>query len=162
MCCFVEFAGFEGPILWNLPSSLLAVVKYRKGIPFWVKMQFAEGERNAVCFIFWKTNKIKLSRIAIVESCWISLGRNQAKPNGDRAVGRTVRVFANGPGDLGSIPDRVMLETQKWYLMSPCLTLSIIRNGLRVKWSNPGKGVAPSLTPQCSSYRKGSLRVTLD
>ena len=31
-----------------------------------------------------------------------------------------------------------------------------------VKWVNPGKGVAPSATPWCSSYRKGSLRVTLD
>ena len=46
--------------------------------------------------------------------------------------------------------------------MSPCLTLSIIRYRSRVKWSNPGKGVAPSPTPWCSSYRKGSLRVTLD
>ena len=26
----------------------------------------------------------------------------------------------------------------------------------------PGNGVAPSPTPWCSSYRKGSLRVTLD
>ena len=51
---------------------------------------------------------------------------------------------------------------KKWYLMPPCLTLSIIRYGSRVKWSNPGKGVAPSPTPWCSSYRKGSLRVTLD
>ena len=32
----------------------------------------------------------------------------------------------------------------------------------RVKWSNPGKGVAPSPTPRCSSYWKGSLLVTLD
>ena len=46
--------------------------------------------------------------------------------------------------------------------MSPCLTLSIIRYGSRVKWRNPGKGVAPFPTPWCSSYRKGSLRVTLD
>ena len=51
---------------------------------------------------------------------------------------------------------------KKWYLMPPCLTLSIIRYGSRVKWSNPGKGVAPSPTPWCSSYRKGSLRVTLN
>ena len=43
-----------------------------------------------------------------------------------------------------------------------CLTLNIIRYGSRVKWSNPGNGVAPSPTPWCSSYRKGSLRVTLD
>ena len=36
---------------------------------------------------------------------------------------------------------------KKWYLMRPYLTLSIIRYGSRVKWSNPGKGVAPSPTP---------------
>ena len=47
-------------------------------------------------------------------------------------------------------------------MMPPCLTLSIIRYGSRVKWRNPEKGVAPLPTPWCSSYRKGSLRVTLD
>ena len=43
---------------------------------------------------------------------------------------------------------------KKWYLMRPCLTLSIIRYGSRVKWSNPGKGVAPSPTPWCSKLSK--------
>ena len=33
---------------------------------------------------------------------------------------------------------------------------------VRVKWRNPGKGVAPFPTLWCSSYWKGSLRVTLD
>ena len=51
---------------------------------------------------------------------------------------------------------------KKWYLIPPCLTLSIIRYVSRVKWSNPGKGVALSPTSQCSSYWKGSLRVALD
>ena len=51
---------------------------------------------------------------------------------------------------------------KKWYLMPPCLTLSIIRYGSRIKWSNPGKGVVPSHTLWCDSYRKGSLCVTLD
>ena len=46
--------------------------------------------------------------------------------------------------------------------MPPCLTLSIIREGSRVKWSNPGNGVAPSPTPQCSSYWKGIFGITLD
>ena len=50
----------------------------------------------------------------------------------------------------------------KWYLIPPCLTLSNIRWVSRVKWNNPGKGVVPSPTPQCSSYRKESLRVALD
>ena len=51
---------------------------------------------------------------------------------------------------------------KKCYLIPPCLTLSNIRYVSRVKWSNPEKGVAPSPTPQCSRYQKGSLRVTLD
>ena len=46
---------------------------------------------------------------------------------------------------------------KKWYLMPPCLALSIIRLGSTVKSSNPGKGVAPYPTPRCSSYWKGSL-----
>ena len=72
-----------------------------------------------------------------------------------------VRVFANGPGDLGSIPGWVIPKTQKLYLMPPYLTLNIIKCGSRVKWSNPRKGVAPSPTPRCRSYRKESPQLTL-
>ena len=72
------------------------------------------------------------------------------------------RAFANGPGNLGSIPGHVIPKTQKWYLIPPCLTLSNIKYISRVKWSNPGKGVALSTTPRCSSYWKRSLLVTLD
>ena len=32
----------------------------------------------------------------------------------------------------------------------------------RVKWINPGKGVAPSPTPQCGRYWKGSLLVAIN
>ena len=46
--------------------------------------------------------------------------------------------------------------------MPPCLIHSIKRYRSRVKWSNPGKEVAPSATPWCSNYQKGSFRVTLD
>ena len=61
-----------------------------------------------------------------------------------------------------SIPGRVIPKTQKWYLIAPCLALSIIRYGSRVKGSNSGKGVAPFPTPRWSSYWKGSLWVTLN
>ena len=46
--------------------------------------------------------------------------------------------------------DATLLNTQHYKLR------------IKVKWSNPGKGVAPSPTSRCRSYRKGSLRVTLD
>ena len=76
-------------------------------------------------------------------------------------ISQMSRVFANCVGDRGSIPGRVIPNTQKWYLRPPYLTLSIIRYGSRVKWSNPGNGVAPSPTPQGGGYWKGNLRVTL-
>ena len=53
-------------------------------------------------------------------------------------------------------------DTKKWYLIPSCLILIIVRYVSRVKWSNPGKGVAPSPTSQHSSYWKRSLQVTLD
>ena len=87
------------------------------------------------------------------------------EPNGKdlfRQKFRNVRVFANGPGDVRSTPGRVKPKTLKWYLIPPCLTLSNIRYISRVKWSSPRKGIAPSPTPRCSSYRKGSLLVALD
>ena len=59
------------------------------------------------------------------------------------------------PGDQGSIPGRVIPKTQKWYLMLPYLTLSIIRYESR---SNPRNGVVASPTLWCSSYWKGSLQ----
>ena len=44
---------------------------------------------------------------------------------------------------------------KKWYLIPPWLTLGNIRNVSRVKWSNPGKGVATSSTPQCKRDPSG-------
>ena len=60
-----------------------------------------------------------------------------------RSIGQAVRVFANGPGDQGSIPGRVIQKTLKMTLDASLLYTRIIRWGSRVKWSNPGKGVAP-------------------
>ena len=75
-----------------------------------------------------------------------------------RPIGIVVRVFVNGLGNGGSIPGRIIPMTQKWYLIPPCLTLSIIRYVSRVKWSNTRKGEAP----QCSSNWKESPRVILN
>ena len=38
-----------------------------------------------------------------------------------------VRVFASDLTDWGSILGQVIQKTQKWYLMPPCLTLSLIK-----------------------------------
>ena len=72
------------------------------------------------------------------------------------------RVFVSGLGDWLQSQVKLYQRLKKWYLIPPCLTLSIIRYVSRVKWSNPGKGEVPSFTHQCNSYWKGSLRVGLN
>ena len=76
--------------------------------------------------------------------------------------GLGVRVFANVPGDLGSIPGRVIPKTQKMVLDASLLSTQHYKVRIKGKVEQSRKGVAPSPTHWCSSYRKGSLRVTLD
>ena len=76
--------------------------------------------------------------------------------------GLVVRVFANGPGDLGSIPGRVIPKTQKMVLDTSLLNTQHYKVRIKGKVEPSREGVAPSPTSWCSSYRKGSLRVTLD
>ena len=77
-------------------------------------------------------------------------------------IGLAVRVFANGPGDLGSIPGRVIPKTQKMVLDASLLNTQHYKVRIKGKVKQSRKGVVPSPTPWCSSYRKGSLQVTLD
>ena len=76
--------------------------------------------------------------------------------------GLAVRVFANGSGDLGSIPGRVIPKTQKMVLDASLLNTQHYKVRIKGKVEQSREGVAPSPTPWCSSYRKGSFRVTLD
>ena len=80
----------------------------------------------------------------------------------DMDIGLGVRVFANGPGDLGSIPGRVIPKTQKMVLDASLLSTQHYKVRIKGKVEQSRKEVAPSPTHWCSSYRKGSLRVTLD
>ena len=77
-------------------------------------------------------------------------------------IGLAVRVFANGPGDLGSIPGWVIPKTQKMVLDASLLNTQHYKVRIKGKVEPSREGVAPSPTSWCSSYRKGSLRVTLD
>ena len=77
-------------------------------------------------------------------------------------IGLGVRVFANGPGDLGSIPGCVIPKTQTMVLDASLLNTQHYKVRIKGKVEQSRKGVAPSPTPWCSSYRKGSLRFTLD
>ena len=70
--------------------------------------------------------------------------------------------FPYGPGDLGSIPGRVIPKTQKMVLDASLLNTQHYKVRIKGKVEQSREGVAPSPTPWCSSYRKGSPRVTLD
>ena len=75
------------------------------------------------------------------------------KRGNDYSFGLGVRVFANGPGhtkDSKMVLDASLLSTQHYKVR------------IKGKVEQSRKGVAPSPTHWCSSYRKGSLRVTLD
>ena len=65
-------------------------------------------------------------------------------------------VFANGPGDMDSIPGRVMPKTLKMVFNAYLLNTQV-----RIK-SKVEQGVAPFPTPWCSSYWKWSLLIALD
>ena len=69
-------------------------------------------------------------------------------------IGLGVRVFANGPG--------VIPKTQKMVLDASLLNTQHYKVRIKGKVEQSREGVAPSPTHWCSSYRKGSLRVTLD
>ena len=61
------------------------------------------------------------------------------------------RVFANGPGDLGSIQGQLIPKTQKMVFDAALLNTQHYKIRIKGKWSNSGKEVAASSTPQCSS-----------
>ena len=77
-------------------------------------------------------------------------------------IGLVVRMFTNGQGDLGSIPGRVIPKTQKMVLDASLLNTQHYKVQIKGKVEQSREGVAPSPTPWCSSYWKGSLQVTLD
>ena len=62
-----------------------------------------------------------------------------------------IRVFPNGTGDRRLIPSRILPKTQKMVLDAAYYKVWI-----------KGKIEPSSPTPQCSSYSKGTLLVTLD
>ena len=69
-------------------------------------------------------------------------------------MGQMSRVFANGPGGLGSIPGRVIPKTQKMVLDASLLNTQHYKGRIEGKMEQSRE--------RSSSYRKGSLRVTLD
>ena len=73
-----------------------------------------------------------------------------------------VRVFTDGLGGWGSISGRVIPKAQKMVLDAFLFKPPRYKVRIKSKWSNPGKRVAPSSTPRCSSYWKASLGVIFD
>ena len=54
-------------------------------------------------------------------------------------IGITVRVFANGLGDQGSISGRVIPKTQKMVLESSLLNTQYYKVWVKGEWSTQGK-----------------------
>ena len=65
-----------------------------------------------------------------------------------------LKCSSNGPGDQGPIPGWVIPKSQKMVLDASLLNTQYYKVRIKGKLSNPGKGVVPSPTFQCSSYWK--------
>ena len=77
-------------------------------------------------------------------------------------IGLVGRVFANDPGDQGSVSGRVVPKTLKMVLDASLLNTQHYKVHIRGKVEQSGEGVASSPTPWYSSYWKGSLLVAFD
>ena len=64
------------------------------------------------------------------------------------------RVFTNDLGDRGSITGHVIPKILKMVLNATLLNTQHYKARIKgkVELGNPGSGVAPSPTPQCSSF----------
>ena len=71
-------------------------------------------------------------------------------------------ICARGPGDLGSIPGRVIPKTLKMVLDTTLLNTQHYKVRFEGKVEQSWEWSSAPPTPLCGSYRKGSLRVTLD
>ena len=69
------------------------------------------------------------------------------------------RVFTNCPRRPGFNPRSRHTKDFKMVFDTSLLNTQQYKVHIKVKWSNPGKGVVPSPTPRCSRYWKGSLQV---
>ena len=87
--------------------------------------------------------------------------------HGRAKAGRPARTYIQQLcEDTGCCPEdlpRAMNDREEWReRVRDIRATSAIWWWWRVKWNTPGIGVAPSPTPRCSSYWKGSLLATLD
>ena len=171
--CAAIWRDFISLLRFPFLSHVIIVLMHPRYLEKWRVLFFLFLTHTAWLRYLWDVRTFALSWVFLFSGsiCWSFLVH--FKNNPEYLTRGTVQVlipfmrfllcilvFANGPADLGSIASYQRLL--KWYLIPPCLTLSNIRYVSRVKWSNPGKGVALSPTPRCSSYWKRSLLVALD
>ena len=72
-------------------------------------------------------------------------------------IGLAVRVFANGPGDLGSIPGRVIPKTQKMVLDASLLNTQHYKVRIKGKVEQSWEGVATPLHLGVVAIEKGAF-----
>ena len=75
-----------------------------------------------------------------------------------RAIGIIVSVFADGTGDRGSVPGRVIPKTQKIVLGASLHNTQHYKIRIKSKRSSPGNEVAPSPHFCVVAIEKGAFR----
>ena len=77
-------------------------------------------------------------------------------------IGTMVRSVCQWSGRLGFNPRLNHMKDSKMVLDVSLLNTQYSKVWIKGEWSNPEKGVAPSPTPWCSSYWKGSFWVAIN
>ena len=90
---------------------------------------------------------------------WLDLGLNVVLPDNWRTlIGLVGRVFANGSGDLGSIPGRVIPKTLKMVLDTSLLNTQQYKVRINGKVEQSRKEVAPPLLLGLVDIEKGTFK----
>ena len=77
--------------------------------------------------------------------------------NTEKYIGLVGRVFANGPGDQGSIPGRVIPKTQKMVLDAALHNTQHYKVRIKGKVEQSREGVAPPLHLGVVAIEKGAF-----
>ena len=120
--------------VWIQVFSFQQLVDSRAGCALTLVWKPVLEKKNTEIELFKRLVKMTLCHILLVRRGWLVLFASREDLKLYRPIGLVGRVFTNSPG---------YQILKKWYSITPSLTLTTIKYVSRVKWNNPGEGVAP-------------------
>ena len=152
-------------ILWNLEPLASGGQSGHKLIPHIICQFLYAWEKNSERGLILQGIKCQPAQSSHVQKIKSPFGILKNLPSQKAWILRAVqagRVFANGMGDLGSIPCWFILKTLKMVLDTFLLNIQQYKVRIKGKVEQSKERSSALPTPWCSSYGKRSLLVALD